>query len=253
MALDRPDLRARREKTYAAMVGLFGVVLVLTNIVGVKLFVLFADGRPGWMPGEGPLTLTTGILTYPITFLLTDLVSELWGRKRADFMVVLGFLMSLLMLGVLQMARALPPSELWTNGDLELDAAGMQRAFEASFSYPATLLFASMTAYLVAQLIDVRLYHFWWRVTQGRNMWIRNNGSTGISQLVDTIIVNSIFLRLAFGLGWGDISGIIAAVYLCKLVLAMLDTPLIYLGKALLERFLGVEPDAKRLVAPLVD
>ena len=81
----------RREATYAVLLTAFCVVLVLTNIVGVKLFHMFPDGRPGWLPGEGPLTLTTGIITYPMTFVLTDLVAEIWGRKRANFMVVLGF------------------------------------------------------------------------------------------------------------------------------------------------------------------
>lgn len=230
----------RPEGTYAALVGLFGVVLVLTNIVGVKLFVLFPEGRPSWVPGSGPLTLTSGIITYPITFLLTDLVSEIWGRRRADFMVVLGFVMSLVMLGVVSMARALPPSDFWQNNALELGPGELQTAFEASFYYPGSLLFASMTAYLVAQLLDVRLYHFWWRVTKGRHMWLRNNGSTVISQLVDTIIVNSIFLRFAFQMEWSVIVEIILAVYLCKVVLAVLDTPIIYLGRALLMRYLGL-------------
>jgi uncharacterized integral membrane protein (TIGR00697 family) len=84
-------------------------------------------------------------------------------------------------------------------------------------------------------------------------MWIRNNGSTSISQLVDTIIVNSIFLKLAFGMEWGAIIEVIVAVYLCKLLLAMLDTPLIYLGRALLYRFLAVPPGWDRTRAPFAD
>lgn len=241
----------RRQGTYAAFVALFCVVLVLTNVVGVKLFVLFPEGRPGWMPGAGPLTLTTGIITYPITFFLTDIVSELWGRRRANLMVVLGFVMSLVMLGVVWMARILPASELWSNAPLGMAAEELQVAFEASFYYPGSLLFASMTAYLVAQLFDVRLYHFWWRVTKGRHMWIRNNGSTMISQLVDTIIVNSIFLKFAYGLGWEAILEIIAAVYLCKVVMAVCDTPLIYLGRAVVSRYLGLETQRAPAQAPL--
>ena len=245
--------RERREVTYATFVGLFGVVLVLTNIVGVKLFVLFPEGRPNWVPGAGPLTLTSGILTYPLTFLLTDLTSEIWGRRRADVMVLLGFAMSLLMLAIVTGARALPPSSLWENGALGLGPEELQTAFEASFYYPGSLLFASMTAYLAAQLLDVRLYHFWWRVTRGRHMWVRNNGSTMISQLADTIIVNSIFLKLAYGMSWPDIAEIIAAVYVCKLILALCDTPLLYVGRAALERYLDLPLDARRAKAPLAE
>jgi len=230
----------RADAVYVVCAAVFCAVLVLTNIVGVKLFVLFPDGRPGWMPGSGAITLTSGIITYPLTFLLTDIVSEIWGRRHADFMVVLGFVMSLLMLGIVTVARALPPSEFWANESLGLGPDELQIAFEASFYYPGSLLFASMTAYLVAQLLDVRLYHFWWRLTAGKHMWLRNNGSTMISQLVDTIIVNSIFLRLAFGMDWGVIAEIIAAVYSCKVVLALLDTPLMYLARAFLIRYLGL-------------
>ena len=99
----------------------------------------------------------------------------------------------------------------------------MQQSFGAVFHNPKLLLFASMLAYLVAQLFDVRLYHFWWCVTKGRHMWVRNNGSTMISQLVDTIIVNGIFLRWGFGMQWDAIVRIIIAVYLCKVALAWLD------------------------------
>ena len=245
------DRAERREATFAALTALFGVVLVLTNIVGVKLFVLFAGGRPDWMPGAGPLTLTTGIITYPLTFLLTDLVSEIWGRKRANFMVALGFVMSLLMLGVVSMARTLPPSPIWALQSMGMGAEELQRAFDASFYYPGSLLFASMTAYLAAQLLDVRLYHFWWRRTGGAHMWVRNNGSTMISQLVDTVIVNSIFLRWAFELEWNVIAEIIVAVYLCKVLLAWLDTPLIYIARAWLRRFLGLGKSDLSQGAPL--
>ncbi len=242
---------SRQETAFTLVAALFSVILVLTNIVGVKLFLLFPDGRPAWMPGEGPLTLTAGLITYPLTFLLTDLVSEIWGRKRADYMVLLGFLMSLVMLGITQLAMGLAPSDFWSHQSLGMDAPAMQRAFAATFSLQGTLLFASMLAYLSAQLFDVRLYHFWWRITKGKHMWIRNNGSTAISQLVDTIIVNSIFLRGALGMEWGQIREIIAAVYVCKLILALLDTPLIYLGRALMRRLLDLKPKADPECAPL--
>jgi len=241
----------RADATYTFLAALFGVVLVLTNIVGVKLFVLFPDGRPAWFPGEGPLTLTSGIVTYPLTFLLTDLVAEIWGKRRADLMVVLGFVMSLFMLGIVKLAVALPPSAYWSNPTLGLGSVELQEAFDATFYYPGLLLGASMLAYLVAQLFDVRLYHFWWRVTRGRHMWIRNNGSTFVSQLVDTIIVNSIFLRWGLDMEWGTIVEIILAVYVCKLALAVADTPLVYLGRFALRRFLGLSSDGAPERAPL--
>lgn len=250
-----PTARAgfpRSEATYAFFASFFVVVLVLTNVIGTKLFVIFPNGGPEWLFDGGPWTLTSGIITYPITFLLTDVVSEIWGRKRASFMVISGFAMSLLMLGILKMSVVLPPSPLWTNAGMGFEVSSqMQRAYGVTFASPWILLGASMLAYLVAQLCDVHLYHFWWKLTKGRHMWLRNNGSTWISQLVDTIIVNSIFLHFHFRMGWRDIFEIIVAVYLCKVLLALVDTPLIYGGRALCERFLGIEHDSNRASAPL--
>lgn len=245
--------KERAEATYTFFAAMFVVILVLTNIVGTKLFVLFPEGGPAWILGGDPWTLTSGILTYPITFFLTDIVSEIWGRKRANWMVVMGFVMSLMMLAILQMAIRLPPSPIWIPDERFgiSDAEGMQRAFHATFNNPAILLFASMTAYLVAQLFDVRLYHFWWRVTRGRWMWVRNNGSTMISQLVDTTIVNGIFLRWGLDLDWSTIGQVILAVYLCKVTLALIDTPFIYAGRIVVERFLGIPHDSSRKSAPL--
>ncbi|HPF15655.1 MAG: queuosine precursor transporter [Planctomycetes bacterium] len=242
----------RNEATYALCAALFVVVLVLTNIIGTKLFVLFPNGGPSWLFDGGPWTLTSGIITYPITFLLTDLVSEIWGRRRADFMVWMGFGMSFLMLILLKMAVILPPSPIWVLPAMGMpDSASMQQAFEATFRNPSILLFASMLAYLVAQLFDVRLYHFWWKFTGGRHMWLRNNGSTIISQLVDTIIVNGIFLHFGLGIPGATIVQIILAVYLCKVALALIDTPFMYLGLYMMERFLKLHPERDRSRAPL--
>lgn len=241
----------RAELTYAALAALFVVVLVLTNVIGTKLFHLFPDGGPFLFDGKAWI-LTSGILTYPITFLVTDVVSEIWGAKRASFMVIFGFLMSLMMLGILQLAIALPPATIWApDGYPFQNGEEMQVAFAATFANPGTLLFASMLAYLVAQLFDVRLYHFWWRVTGGKHMWLRNNGSTWVSQLVDTMIVNGIFLRFGLKWEWGPIFEVILAVYLCKIVLAMIDTPLIYLARNWMEKWLGIEHDPNRAKAPL--
>lgn len=245
-AFSRPDA------VYTLFAATFSVVLVLTNIIGTKLFVLFPDGGPAWFNGGEAVTLTAGIVTYPITFWLTDIVSEIWGRQRANLMVYLGFGMSLLMLAVVQIGVWLPPSGLWNLPDYGFaDAAGMQTAYAAVFHNPRLLLFASMLAYLVAQLFDVRLYHFWWRFTGGGHLWLRNNGSTMISQLVDTIIVNGIFLRWGLDMEWGTIAEIILWVYACKVVLALVDTPFIYVGRSMLCRWFGLEVEAAPASAPL--
>jgi len=248
---------SRPEKLYLATAVLFITVLILTNIIGTKLFILTIP----FLDEPTKLTLTTGILTYPLTFLFTDIVSEVWGKKRADFMVYLGFAASILMLLILQVAKMVPPSPLWQipaeyapyfHPGLQIHSesgsvAGVlpeaaQAAFTFTFDAPGVLLFASMLAYATAQLTDNYLFHFWKKLTHGKHLWLRNNGSTLISQLIDTIIVNSIFLYFYWHLPWETIFSIIISVYLVKGAMAMIDTPLIYAGVYLVRHLLKGDP-----------
>jgi len=233
------DEAPRIERTFAVMMAGFVVVLVLTNIIGVKLFLAFPSALPHGLFGEA-ITLTTGLITYPVTFLLTDIVCEVFGRKRANLMVATGFFMSLISLVLIQISLVLPGSPAWPSGNPNYATVEeMQRAFESVFTLPSILIFGSMTAYLVAQLLDVKLFHFWKEMTRGRHLWLRNNASTMTSQLVDTIIVNTIFLGFGLGLGWGLVTKIIIATYLFKLLIALADTPFIYLGVWVVRRYLG--------------
>ena len=103
------DVRySKYERVYLVLAASFVVVLVLTNVIGIKLF---------RSPLDPEFALTTGILTYPLTFLFTDLVSEIYGKRRADFMVVLGFFMSLMMLGIVQLAVMVDPHPYWVGAE----------------------------------------------------------------------------------------------------------------------------------------
>lgn len=267
------------ETGYFVLATLFVAMLMLTNVIGTKLFSLpldlplvgpllaFVDGVARALFGgeaKGHLTLTAGIVTYPVTFLITDIVSEIYGRRRADRMVWLGFFASLLMLAVVSVGRALPPDPGWYVPEayaalfrtdlVTFDEAGRalsaapsaaQGAWAFTFDAPGTLLFASMLAYVCAQLVDNRLFHFWRALTGGRHLWFRNNMSTTISQLVDTALVLGIFLRFYWKMGWAEIGAIALSVYAAKFLLALLDTPLCYLGVFLARRLTGAPPPAR--------
>ena len=207
------------EKAYSLFMVIFITMIVLTNIIGVKLFEI------------NSVTLTTGIITYPLTFLITDIVCEVFGKKRASLMVVMGFFASTLSLVFINLAVMLPGSEVWINNSLGYNSIkDMQNAYESVFTLPGFLISASMLAYLVAQLIDVRIFHYLKKVTNEKKLWLRNNLSTMFSQLIDTIIVNSIFLYFGLNLDWDIIIKIIIASYLFKILIALLDTPLVYIG-----------------------
>lgn len=216
------------DRIYVLIAVSFATLLVLTNIIGQKLFLWFDQ------------TLTAGLITYPLTFLLTDITSELYGKRRADRMVLMGFAMTLLMLVIVQISIALPAAPNWASSIAAGlgDGAAMQNAWLASFGVGGWLVTGSMCAYLVAQLSDNWLFHFWRRLTGGRHLWLRNNGSTMVSQLLDTFIVNSFLFYGAFGWDFWQGVRVMAVIYLFKLAIAAADTPLCYLGVYLLRRFL---------------
>ncbi len=232
MYLARKHL-SKDDALYVCLAAAFAVMLVLTNVIGIKLF----SAPPGGF------ALTTGIITYPLTFWLTDVVSEIWGRRRANLMVVLGFFMSLMMLAIVTIARIVPAHDYWVPQQDAFygTAADYQYAFESVFSVNGKLLLGSMLAYLVAQLWDVRIYHAIKRWTKGKHLWLRNNGSTMTSQLIDTAIVNSILFYWGFGWEFWQGVEVMATIYVYKMVLAAVDTPLIYLGVYGIKRYLGLK------------
>lgn len=209
----------KREMIYAGLMGVFVTFVVLTNTIGVKLFTV------------GNLVLPVSVVWFPLTFLLTDITSEVYGEKRAAFMVIFGFAMSVVLLLFVLVGIALPTSDIYALG------AEYKRVFAPTWR----LLFASMAAYLLAQTADVRLFHFFKRLTGGKHLWLRNNASTMIAQLIDTVTVNLIFLwgnDAVFSGDLSDIFGIIGGVYLFKVAIALADTPFCYAGVWLVNRVL---------------
>ncbi len=212
----------RYEQLYAGFVAVFVTFVVLTNTVGVKLFTAFGKVLP------------VSIIWFPLTFLITDIVSEMYGARRARFLVIMGFCMSLLLLVFSLIGIRLPVAGFYP----------LQEDYTNIFGPIWRLLFGSMSAYLLAQLVDVRLFHFWKKLTKGKHLWLRNNASTMISQFIDTFTVNTIFLYknpTVFTGGFGDLMGIILGVYVLKVIIAALDTPLCYLGVWFVEKATGVK------------
>ena len=216
----------RYDWLFLVLAGLFVSSLVLANAMVFK----FVDVP---LPFVGLATISIGVLPYPITFLCTDLISELYGKKRADAIVLTGFVVSVYMLGLLQLGRVLPVSHLQDEM--------IQEHYMAVFGQSGRAIVGSMAAYLLAQFIDVRLYHFWRRLTDGRHLWLRNNASTMLSQLLDTTVVVTILFAGVWT--WSQIGAVILASYAYKLLVAAADTPLLYLGSSV---FRSVKDESRR-------
>lgn len=212
----------RYHRIFAGLMAVFVTFVVLTNTVGIKLFTVFGQILP------------VSIIWYPLTFLVTDIASEMFGAKRARYLVVMGFSMSVLLLAFSLIGIRLPVAEFYP----------LQQDYTNIFGPIWRLLFGSMAAYLLAQMIDVRLFHFWKRLTNGKHLWLRNNASTMISQFVDSVTVNTIFLYknpAVFTGDFRDLMGIILTVYLIKVLIAAIDTPFCYLGVWAVERATGLK------------
>ncbi|MBD2106941.1 queuosine precursor transporter [Nodosilinea sp. FACHB-13] len=237
-------LQARREIVFLVLGGLFLGTLGMLNILGISRFVnLFT-----W--GDFAVTVAVGVLPYPLTFLCTDLISELYGKERANQVVWVGLLLNLWVLFVVWLGGVLPGFEATdpTTGELLRDAAGRLPIFFEIRNLTFGAVTASMLAYLMAQFVDVYLFHFWKELTNGKHLWLRNNGSTLISQLVDTIAVVLITHFLAGALPinadqelWPQLIRFMCYGYLFKLVAALLDTGPFYLGVFWLSNYLGLE------------
>jgi len=206
------------QRIYLFLGALFITSLVVSNLIFQKFFY--------WYPfninifGSNLFEISVGILPYPITFLITDLISEIYGKKRANDIVIAGILASFFSMLIVYVANIVPATD-WSPVNDSL--------FTTVFGSTAIAVFASMMAYLFAQFIDIQIYHYWKRLTQGKHLWLRNNFSTFLSQFVDTFTV--LFLLCSFGkIGWDKFSGLLLAGFLFKVLIAALDTPFLYIG-----------------------
>ena len=209
--------RELAKNIYLLLAGLFITSLVVSNLIFQKFFY--------WYPldikllGNSLFELSVGILPYPITFLITDLISEIYGKKRANQVVITGIFASFFSMGILLIANEVPAIE---NSPID------DETFNQVFALSPIAALASMIAYLLAQFVDIRIYHFWKNLTQGKMLWLRNNFSTFSSQLIDTSLV--VGLLSVFGvLEWKLFWGLVISGFLFKIIVAALDTPLLYL------------------------
>ena len=220
-----------REQVFLTLAAVFIAALIACNLIFRKFFVweVPALGLLGLSP---QMELSVGILAYPVTFICTDVLSEFYGRRRVSQLVTAGFFASIFVVGLVALSNALPAAS-WSAVD---DAT-----FELVFGIQAVAVAASMCAYLGAQYLDIRLFHYWKRRTQGRHLWLRNNASTFTSQLVDTILVNTVLALL----GAEEITPerlpiLIANGVVFKWFVAVVDTPLVYAAVWYLRNRLGI-------------
>ncbi|WP_422081697.1 queuosine precursor transporter [Ulvibacterium sp.] len=210
---------------YLYLGALFITSLVVSNLIFQKFFYWNPFGKIELF-GAPLFEISVGVLPYPVTFLITDLISEIFGKKKANQIVTAGIFASFFSMGFIYISDAVPaiPSS-------PIDDALFRKVFALS---PVAVL-ASMIAYLSAQYVDIAIYHFWKKLTQGKYLWLRNNFSTFLSQFIDTFTV--VGLLCIFGvLPWSLFYGLVISGFIFKIFIAFLDTPFLYFFVYLLRR-----------------
>ncbi len=243
----QPDYHKRRQRVFLVLSGIFLGTLALLNVLGISRFIDLSFDVFGV---SIPMVVAVGVLPYPVTFMCTDLISELYGEKKARDMVWVGVLLNGWVIFLLWLGGALPGFEPMdpSTGTPMLDEAGRLPVFFEVRELAFGAVAASMLAYLVAQFCDVRLFHFWKKITRGRHLWLRNNASTMVSQIVDTtaVILITHFYASALPINdaealWPQLLTFIASGYVFKLLVAFLDTGPIYLAVRYLRPYLGLQ------------
>lgn len=190
------------DKGFIFLVAIFVGGLVIASVLATKII------------DVAGLYVPAGILAYSLTFIATDVISEIWGKRLAGVAVFGGFIALLMVSLLIQLALLWPPAPFWEN----------EAAFGSILGSTFRVIMASMVAYLVSQYHDVWMFHILKKAARGRFLWLRNNISTMISQFIDSFL----FITIAF-YGVMPIWPLILGQWVIKMAIAILDTPIVYL------------------------
>lgn len=196
----------RLNEKLIVLTSIFTFAIVVSNITASKLVNL------------GPFVVPIAVICYPITFAITDIVSEVYGKKVAQRIVWSGFFVSVMLVVYSKIVVVYPPSSFFEQNE----------SFVKVFSSTPRIVLASMVAYILSQTHDVWAFHLWKKITKGNHLWIRNNLSTIVSQFIDTCV----FITVAFfNIVPGNILlNMVFSQYIVKFIIALIDTPFVYLG-----------------------
>lgn len=260
-----PKVLWRREVVYLVLAGIFLGSLTMLNILGITRFIDLS----GLLGAEsGTYQVAVGVLAYPVTFLCTDFISEIYGKKRANLIVWIGLILNLWVLFILWLGGILPPHvevctdvgylegvykgiEVCPEGGVGLPPLGTHgRTFFDLRSYAFGATIASMVAYLLAQFTDVQIFHYLKKKTKGKYLWLRNNCSTLVSQLVDSIAV----ILITYSVGAlpppndgvtivSHLTVLIFSGYVFKVITALVDTIPFYFGVNFFKEYLELNEE----------
>jgi queuosine precursor transporter len=259
-------IKNRPTRLFIILAGVFLTNALIAEFIGVKIFSL--ESTLGWKPAEIKLfggtysfNLTCGVILWPVVFIMTDIINEYYGQKGVKFLswmticlIAFGFFM---VFGAIQTA----PNSWWVTSKKEAGIENMSVAFNGIYGQGIGIIVASMTAFLIGQLVDVVIFHKIKKLTGEKKIWLRSTGSTLVSQLIDSFVVLLIafyvYPKLVKGQGepwpFDQLIAICIVNYIYKFIVAVLLTPVIYLVHNRIENYLGHETAAEMKKAAMRD
>ncbi len=221
-----------RQNLFLWLVGVFLTCLIVGNLIGGKLTSVHVLGRD-WV-------ISVGEIPFPLTFILTDIINEFYGRRTARKVTLLAFAMTGLVVLIIQLANQVPWAPFAQGPEWAADGNMTPSGFDNVFMSATLIQVASMVAFLTAQYVDIGAFFLIKRLTGKRLLWLRATGSTAISQLVDTVVI----LAIAFGskLDTSTLVTMMITSYVVKVAVAIGVTPIIYALHGMLERIWHLTP-----------
>jgi len=237
-------LKDKAMKLFLGMTAFFCCNALIAESIGTKIFSV--EKLFGFHPSNFTLfgqsglsiSLTCGVLLWPLEFVMTDLVNEYYGPKavrRISFTAIILISYAFLMFYA---AISVPPADFWVTSQVEKsNIPNMQNAFSGIFGQGMKIIIGSLVAFLVSQLVDVYIFHRIKKITGDKRIWLRATGSTLVSQLVDSYIV--LFIAFSGTFTWQQILAIGVVNYVYKASMAIILTPVIYIAEHRIEKYLG--------------
>lgn len=226
----------RKDIVFTILGGFFLTNALVAEMIGGKIIYV---GDPSWKLGPlGPFAASVGVLPWPVVFVTSDLVNEYFGKRGVRRLTFLAAAMIAYTFAVLYVTMQVPSAMVMRDG-VEKAMGVDDASYNTVFGQTQSIILGSLLAFLIAQLIDVLVFHVLRRRTGKSLIWLRATGSTVVSQLIDSVVV--LYVGLALPLGWSlsEFASVAATNYTIKLIVAIAATPLVYLGHWAVERYLG--------------
>lgn len=241
------SFKTKESKLLLVLGAFFVANAILSEFIGVKIFTV--EGTLGIkkfnidMLGVPDLSfnMSAGVLTWPIIFIMTDIINEYFGVRQVRYLSILTAVLISYAFIVVGGAMHLTPSDFWINQNINGEAINMNNAFAGVFGQGMWIIVGSIVAFIIGQIADVMIFHRIKRITGERALWLRATGSTLVSQCIDSFVVIFIafYLNPQYHWSWQMVAAIGLVNYTYKFVVAILMTPILYLVHGLIDGYLG--------------